>query len=62
MAGTRDILNAIADDKALALFDAIVGSDYDSEMLITKVGLSRKEVLFKDISLGKGGTSKQTEW
>ena len=43
MADTRDILNAIADEKALALFDAIAVSECDSEVLITKVGLSRKE-------------------
>ena len=36
-------MNAIADEKALALFDAIAVSEYDSEVLITKVRLSRKE-------------------
>ena len=48
-------MNAIADDKALALFDAIVGSDYGTEMLITKVGLSRKEYYSRISRLVKVG-------
>ena len=48
-------MNAIADDKALVLFDAIVGSDYGTEMLITKVGLSRKEYYSRISRLVKVG-------
>jgi predicted transcriptional regulator len=59
LASTRDILNAIADEKALALFDAIVGSEYDTEMLITKVGLSRKEYYSRISRLVKVGLASR---
>ena len=43
MATTRDILRAIADEKALALFDSIARAECgDSELLISNLGLSRK--------------------
>ena len=62
MAGTRDIFNAIADEKALALFDAIaVLDDSNSEILITKVRLSRKEYYMRISRLVKAGlASRQT--
>ena len=62
MAGTRDIFNAIADEKALALFDAIaVSDDCDSKILITKVRLSRKEYYMRISRLVKAGlASRQT--
>ena len=60
MAGTRDILNAIADEKALALFDAIaVSDDSDSEILITKVRLSRKEYYMRISRLVKAGLASR---
>lgn len=52
-------MNAIADDKALALFDAIVGSECDTEMLITKVGLSRKEYYSRISRLVKVGLASR---
>jgi predicted transcriptional regulator len=62
LAGTRDIFNAIADEKALALFDAIaVSVDSDSKILITKVRLSRKEYYMRISRLVKAGlASRQT--
>jgi len=62
LAGTRDIFNAIADEKALALFDAIaVSDDCDSKILITKVRLSRKEYYMRISRLVKAGlASRQT--
>jgi len=62
LAGTRDIFNAIADEKALALFDAIaVLDDSNSEILITKVRLSRKEYYMRISRLVKAGlASRQT--
>ena len=62
MAGTRDIFNAIADEKALALFDAIaVSDDSDSKILNTKVRLSRKEYYMRISRLVKAGlASRQT--
>jgi predicted transcriptional regulator len=59
LAGTRDILNAIADEKALALFDAIAVSECDSEMLITKVRLSRKEYYSRISRLLKAGLASR---
>jgi predicted transcriptional regulator len=55
LSSTRDILKAIADEKALALFDAIAVSECDSEMLITKVRLSRKEYYSRISRLVKAG-------
>jgi predicted transcriptional regulator len=62
LAGTRDIFNAIADEKALALFDAIaVSDDSNTEILITKVRLSRKEYYMRISRLVKAGlASRQT--
>jgi predicted transcriptional regulator len=60
LAGTRDIINAIADEKALALFDAIaVSDDSDSEILITKVRLSRKEYYMRISRLVKAGLASR---
>ena len=59
MATTRDILNAIADEKALALFDTIAIAEYDSEMLINKLGLSRKEYYIEDIPFDEGGLASR---
>jgi predicted transcriptional regulator len=62
LAGTRDIFNAIADEKALALFDSIaVSDDSNSKILITKVRLSRKEYYMRISRLVKAGlASRQT--
>jgi predicted transcriptional regulator len=62
LAGTRDIFNAIADEKALALFDAIaVSDDSNTDILITKVRLSRKEYYSRISRLVKAGlASRQT--
>jgi predicted transcriptional regulator len=62
LAGTRDIFNAIADEKALALFDAIaVSDDSNTDILITKVRLSRKEYYMRISRLVKAGlASRQT--
>ena len=39
-----DILNAIADDKSLCMFNTIaLAQDYDSDLLITNINLSRKQ-------------------
>ena len=59
MASTRDIFNAIANEKALALFDAIAVSECDSEMLITKVRLSRKEYYSRISRLVKAGLASR---
>jgi predicted transcriptional regulator len=59
LASTRDIFNAIANEKALALFDAIAVSECDSEMLITKVRLSRKEYYSRISRLVKAGLASR---
>jgi predicted transcriptional regulator len=59
LASTRDILNAIADEKALALFDAIAVSECDTEMLIAKVRLSRKEYYSRISRLVKAGLASR---
>ena len=58
MATTRDILRAIADEKALALFDSIARAECgDSELLISNLGLSRKET-YEAIPFDEGWTNK----
>ncbi len=59
MATTRDILNAIADEKALTLFDTIAIADYDSDLLINKLGLSRKEYYMRVSRLMKVGLASR---
>jgi hypothetical protein len=59
LAGTRDILNATTDEKTLALFDAMAVSVCDSEMLITKVRLSRKEYYSRISRLVKAGLASR---
>lgn len=48
-------MNAIVDEKALALFDAIAVSECDSEILISKLELSRKEYYSRICRLVKAG-------
>jgi len=59
LATTRDILNAIADEKALALFDIIAVAECDSELLITKLTLSRKEYYSRISRLVKAGLASR---
>jgi len=55
LATTRDILNEIADEKALTIFDTIAKAEYDSDLLIAKLGLSRKEYYMRRSRLMKTG-------
>ena len=46
-------------EKALALFDTIAKAEYDSDLLIAKLGLSRKNTHYmRSIPFDKGGTNK----
>lgn len=52
-------MNAIVDEKALALFDAIAVSESDSENLISKLRLSRKEYYSRISRLVKAGLASR---
>jgi hypothetical protein len=44
MMSVSDILTAIADDKSLCMFNSIaLAQDYDSDLLISNINLSRKQ-------------------
>lgn len=44
MMSVSNILNAIADDKSLCMFNTIaLAQDYDSDLLISNINLSRKQ-------------------
>ena len=60
MATTRDILRAIADEKALALFGTIARAECgDSELLISNLGLSRKEYYMRLSRLMNAGLTSR---
>lgn len=50
-----DILNAIADNKTLALFHTIRLADYDSNLLVSKLKISRKQYYLRISRLTKAG-------
>lgn len=50
-----DILNAIADNKALALFHTIRLADYNSNLLVSKLKISRKQYYSRISRLTKSG-------
>jgi predicted transcriptional regulator len=50
-----DILSAIADDKSLVLFNTIAIASGDSDFLITRLGLTRKQYYFRISALVKTG-------
>ena len=52
-------MNAIVDEKALALFDTIAVSESDSEILISKLRLSRKEYYSRISRLVKAGLASR---
>ena len=59
MATTREILNAIADEKALSLFDVMAVAEYHSDKLMTMVGMSRKEFYSRIFRLVKAGLASR---
>jgi hypothetical protein len=52
---TADILNAISDDKSLAIFNTIALTGTDSSILISKINLTRKQYYSRISSLIRSG-------
>lgn len=56
---TADVLNAIADDSSLILFNTIAITNCTSDILISKLKLTRKQYYSRMFRLIKGGLVKR---
>ena len=56
---TADVLNAIADDSSLILFNSIAVTNCTSDILISKLKLTRKQYYSRMFRLIKGGLVKR---